>query len=172
MDTQASPYTDSGKFSWRSADVSITVLTSIFRAYLAEQSVDHLATMLRKGGVKDLLAFFPPNKRDDKALDEHFRKAGLPQVAEWWTKRQYAGLKEAVIAQLREMLEHETHADIVTAIRARQEEQPLPESELVSCIWQGLIASVEWSARQDQNEALALREITVRLVFLPAYLSF
>ena len=43
--------------------MSIAVLTIIFRAYLAEQSVDHLATMLRKGGIKDLTAFFPPNKR-------------------------------------------------------------------------------------------------------------
>ena len=100
--------------------------------------------------------------------DEHFRKAGLPQVAEWWTKRQYASLKDGIIKQLQEMLANgDSHADIVAAIKARQEEQPLPESELVSCIWQGLISSVEWSARQDQNEALALREITVRLVFLP-----
>lgn len=50
---------------------------------------------------------------------------------------------------------------IVTAIKSKLEEQPLPESDLVSCLWQGLITSVEWSARQDQNEALAIREITV-----------
>lgn len=51
---------------------------------------------------------------------------------------------------------------IVAAIKAKQEEQPLPDSELIQCIWQGLISSIEWSARQDQNEALAIREITVR----------
>ena len=127
--------------------------------------MEHLAGSLKRGGIKDLLLFFPPNKRDDKTLDEHFRKAGLAQIAEWWTKRQYASLKENIIAQLREMLEHgDSHADIVAAIRTRQEEQPLPESELVSCIWQGIISSVEWSARQDQNEALAMREISVRTV--------
>ena len=126
------------------------------------QSMEHLAGALKRGGIKDLLLFFPPNKRDDKALDEHFRKAGLPQVAEWWTKRQYASLKDGVIKQLQEMLANgDSHADIVNAIKTKQEEQPLPESELVSCIWQGLISSVEWSARQDQNEALALREINV-----------
>ena len=144
------------------------MITLIFRAYLSAQSMEHLASTLKRGGIKDLLLFFPENKRDDKTLDEHFRKAGLPQVAEWWTKRQYASLKDGIIKQLQEMLANgDSHADIVAAIKARQEEQPLPESELVSCIWQGLISSVEWSARQDQNEALALREITVRLVFLP-----
>lgn len=125
--------------------------------------MEHLAGILKRGGIKDLSLFFPPNKRDDKTLDDHFRSAGLPQIADWWTKRQYASVKEDVIKQLREMLEHEdSHADIVAAIKTRQEEQPLPESELVSCIWQGLVTSIEWSARQDQNEALALREITVR----------
>ncbi|GJE94984.1 eukaryotic translation initiation factor 5C [Phanerochaete sordida] len=142
-------------------DLAINTITLIFRAYLQEQSMDHLATALRKGGVRDLLAFFPVNRRSDKALDEHFRAAGLPQVAEWWTKRQYAALKEGVISTLKEMLENgDSHSDIVNAIKAKQEEQPLPDSELISCIWQGLVSSIEWSARQDQNEALAIREIT------------
>ncbi|KAF7793853.1 hypothetical protein EIP86_004974 [Pleurotus ostreatoroseus] len=142
-------------------DVAISVLTVIFRAYLAEQSMDHLASALRKGGVKDLLAFFPPNKRQDKVLDEHFRSEGLAQVAEWWTKRQYASLKESITKTIKEMLNNEEpHADIVAAIRSKQQEQPLPDPELISCIWQGLISSVEWSARQDQNEALAIREVT------------
>lgn len=79
----------------------------IFRAYLGEQSIDHLAATLRKGGIKDLLAFFPPNKRDDKTLEEHFRGAGMPQVADWWTKRQYAAVKENIISTLKDMLSNE-----------------------------------------------------------------
>lgn len=51
---------------------------------------------------------------------------------------------------------------IVNTIKGKQGEQALPDPELVQCIWQGLISSIEWSARQDQNEALAIREITVR----------
>ena len=144
-------------------DLSANVLTLVFRAYLSAQSMEHLAGTLKRGGIKDLLLFFPPNKRDDKTLDTHFRQAGLAQIAEWWTKRQYASLKENVVKRLKEMLNNgDSHADIVNTIKEMQEEQPLPDTELVSCIWQGLIASVEWSARQDQNEALALREITVR----------
>ncbi|EKM54281.1 uncharacterized protein PHACADRAFT_258024 [Phanerochaete carnosa HHB-10118-sp] len=142
-------------------DLAINTITLFFRAYLQEQSIDHLATALRKGGVRDLLLFFPPNRRSDKILDEHFRNAGLPQVAEWWTKRQYAALKEGVISTLKEMLGNgDEYGDIVTAIKTRQEEQPLPDAELIQCLWQGLISSIEWSARQDQNEALAIREIT------------
>ncbi|GBE81181.1 eukaryotic translation initiation factor 5C [Sparassis crispa] len=142
-------------------DLSVTVITLIFRACLAEQSIDHLAGALKRGGIRDLLAFFPPNRREDRVLEEHFRRAGLPQVADWWTKRQFASLKDGVIKALQEMLQRDLpHREIVAAIKSRQEEQPLPETELIQCIWQGLISSIEWSARQDQNEALALREIS------------
>ncbi len=94
-------------------DVAVEVVTLIFRAYLTEQSMEHLSTSLRKGGVKDLLAFFPVNKRQDKFVDEHFRKAGLPQVADWWTKKQYAALKENIIAAIKDALSNdEPHAEV------------------------------------------------------------
>ena len=51
----------------------------------------------------------------------------------------------------------------MTAIQAKQEEHPLPEAELMQCIWTGLINSVEWSARPDQHEGLAVKEVTVRM---------
>lgn len=54
---------------------------------------------------------------------------------------------------------------MTAAIKARQEEQPLPENELIQCIWQGLIASVEWSARPDQHEAMALKEVSVSVLY-------
>jgi hypothetical protein len=85
--------------------VAADVIAIIFRTYLAEQSIDHLASNLKKGGVKDLLLFFPPNKREDKILDEFFRKQGLIQVADWWTKKKYAILKEEVIKAIKEQLE-------------------------------------------------------------------
>jgi hypothetical protein len=69
--------------------------------------MDHLATTLKRGGIKDLLLFFPPNKRDGKILEDHFKKASLPQVAEWWVKKQSAVVKESIIEYLKEMRELE-----------------------------------------------------------------
>ncbi|KAI0066091.1 ARM repeat-containing protein [Artomyces pyxidatus] len=142
-------------------EISVGVLTTILRAYLSEQSMDHLAGALKRGGIKDLLAFFPPNKRETKVLDEHFRKEGLAQIAEWWTKKQNALIKEDVVKSVREMLEHEdSPSDIVTAVKATIDERPLPEAELIASLWQGLMAGVDWSARADQIENLALREVS------------
>jgi hypothetical protein len=94
-------------------DVSAGVITLVFRAYLVDQSMDHLAATLKRGGVKDLLAFFPPNKRDSKTLEDHFKVAGLNQVAEWWAKKQYAVVKESIVKDLRELGEREEPSDQV-----------------------------------------------------------
>lgn len=82
------------------------VIAIVFRTCLAEQTIDHFASTLKKGGIKDLLLFFPPNKREDKVLEEFFRKQGLGQVADWWTKKKYAILKEDVIKAIREHLQN------------------------------------------------------------------
>ncbi|TFY57122.1 hypothetical protein EVG20_g8666 [Dentipellis fragilis] len=142
-------------------DVSVSVLTMILRAYLTEQSMDHLAGALKRAGIKDLLAFFPPNRRDDKILDEHFRKEGLPQIAEWWTKKQNALIRDEIVKSVHDMLDREDAPDdIISSVKSIVEEKPLPESELITCLWQGLMSSVDWSARADQIEGLALREVT------------
>jgi hypothetical protein len=83
------------------------MLAMIFKAFLAEQGMDHLSGALRKGGVRDLFLFFPAHKRENKIVDDHFRKHGLPQVAEWWVKKQYAVAKETVVGSLKEMRERE-----------------------------------------------------------------
>lgn len=96
-------------------DVSVGVITLVFRAYLIDQSMDHLSATLKRGGVKDLLAFFPPNKRDGKTLEDHFRKEGLTPVAEWWAKKQYAVVKEGIVKDLRDLNEGEESPEQVSA---------------------------------------------------------
>jgi len=124
--------------------------------------MDHLAGALKKGGIKNLLSFFPPNRRSDSVLDAHFRGAGLSQVADWWTRKQNAVIKEDIAKAIKESFEHEDQPlDTVAAVRAVVEERPLPESDVVVSLWQGLMAQVDWSAaRPDQIEGLALREVT------------
>ncbi|KAF8678174.1 eIF4-gamma/eIF5/eIF2-epsilon [Rhizoctonia solani] len=138
---------------------ALSIVTSVFRVILAEQTMDHLSSLLKKGGIKDLLLFFPVPKRTADALLTHFKEANLPQISDWYTKKQTSALKTQLIAQLKEMCENEEPPEaIITAIKEHQ--AALPETELVQVIWQGLMASVDWSARADQIEGLALREVT------------
>jgi hypothetical protein len=75
--------------------------------------MDHLAAALKRGSIKDLLLFFPPNRREGKLLDEFFRKEGLPQVAEWYTKKQYALAKESIITELKDLCGHQESDETV-----------------------------------------------------------
>ena len=69
--------------------------------------MDHVAAALKKGGIKNLPTFFPPNRRSDVVIDAHFRGAGLPQVADWWTRKQNAVIKEDIVKAVKESLERE-----------------------------------------------------------------
>ncbi|KAM6502290.1 hypothetical protein JOM56_002267 [Amanita muscaria] len=141
-------------------DLAINLLTLIIRAYLNDQTMEHLSATLKRGGVKDLLAFFPPNKREGKYLEEHFKKENLLSVSEWWAKKQYAVVKDDLVKELKDLCEKgESTETIVGAIKSRQEETTIPETELVHCIWHGLMSLIDWSARADQIEGLALREV-------------
>ena len=92
------------------SDLSVNVLTLILRGYLAETSMDHLAATLKKGGIKDLQSFFPANRRSDAVLDAHFRGAGLPQIADWWTRKQNALIKEDISKAVKDAIEREDQA--------------------------------------------------------------
>lgn len=153
-------------------DVSINVFTLVVRAYLTEQSMDHLSLTLKKGGVKDLLLFFPTNRRETRYLEEHFRKEGVPQIADWWAKKQYAIVKDSIVKELHDLRERdESNEAIITAIKSQQEANPIPDTELILCIWQGLMSSVDWNARPDQIEGLAVREVGKFAPIIEAFCS-
>jgi hypothetical protein len=100
------------------SDVSLSIITVIFRTYLLDQSMDHLASTLKKGGIKDLLTFFPPQKQDAKALEAHFKAEGLTPVADWFTKKQFAVIKEGLVNGLKQRCEQEDSvADVAVQSR-------------------------------------------------------
>lgn len=141
-------------------DVSINVITLVFRAFLVDQSMEHLSAALKRGGIKDVMEFFPANKRTSKHLQEHFKSHNLPQVGEWYAKKQSGILKVTLVKDLQEWIEHdETPEHIVSTIKTKQADQPIPDVELVQCIWQGLMDSIDWNARPDQLDSLILREV-------------
>jgi hypothetical protein len=95
---------------------ALTILTHIFRAYLGDQSMDHLSSALKRGGVKDLIDFFPPNRRNITNLDAYFKEKGLPVVAEWYARRLFAAVKEVVVNGLRDLSEKEEGVDAVCVL--------------------------------------------------------
>ena len=60
-----------------------------------------------------MLAFFPANKQEGKYLEEHFKKAELTVIAEWYAKKQYAMGKDAIVKEVQAMVEREESPDQV-----------------------------------------------------------
>jgi hypothetical protein len=166
-----------------SLDVSIAMISLVFRAFLSEQTIDQLASSLKKGGIKDIASFFPPNKRDPRTVEVAFKAQNLPQISEWYIKRQHASAKESLILTLKEMrgndenpeevssflaykiftlTRHVSPTKMATFVKQAQSEIPLPDIDLIQTIWQGFVSSVDWNAaRPDQVEGLAVKELTV-----------
>ncbi|KIO30712.1 hypothetical protein M407DRAFT_147612 [Tulasnella calospora MUT 4182] len=142
-------------------DTALNIVTVVFRTILSQDpSMEAFSGHLKKGGIKDILLFFPPTKHDVKHLESHFKAAGLPQVVDFYIKRQYAIIKETITKHLKEMVEATESADsMIEYIKESQTENLLPETELVHCIWAALVASVDWSiARPDQVDAMVMKE--------------
>lgn len=99
---------------YRMPDTSLNIVTVVFRTILSQDpSMEAFSGHLKKGGIKDILLFFPPTKHDIKHLENHFKAAGLPQVVDFYIKRQYAIIKDTMTKHLKEMVEAAESADSV-----------------------------------------------------------
>jgi hypothetical protein len=62
--------------------------------------------------------------------------------------------------------DHPSSQQIIEHIKAQQAEKPVPEAELVEWIWQGIMKTVDWTARTDQLDAAVVAHVTVSQLFL------
>lgn len=92
---------------------SLTFLTTFFKSYLSTESLDHLATSLRKGGLSDLEAYFPPPRNTAIELSNHFKSIGLGGVVEFYTKQKSGQAKEDMAYRMKEFMADDADMDEV-----------------------------------------------------------
>jgi hypothetical protein len=140
--------------------LSISILTLIFRAYLTEQPIDHLSASLKRGGVKEMLDFFPVNKRTLTELEAWFKKENLTEISEWYKKKRMARIRESIISGLKDLAEKDEGADsMISFLKEIQSDSSVAEADMVGFIWTGLMSTIDWGNRPDQIEGLALKEV-------------
>ncbi|PVG01282.1 ARM repeat-containing protein [Serendipita vermifera] len=140
--------------------LSISIVTLIFRAYLTDQPIDHLSATLKRGGVKEMLDFFPVNKRTPTELEAWFKKENLTEVSEWYKKKRMVRVRESIITGLKDLAEKEEGTDaMVSFLKEVQSESSVAEVDMVGFIWTGLMSTIDWGNRADQIEGLALKEV-------------
>ena len=80
----------------------------------------HLSVALRKGGIHDLIEFFPTNRRSFAELQAHFKKSNLEGVTELYQKQRSTEVSRETLSHLKEMVGGQESNEEVCSKRALQ----------------------------------------------------
>ncbi|CAI0589900.1 unnamed protein product [Linum tenue] len=142
--------------------IVLAFITDFFKEYLLDNSLDDLISILKRAKMEDnLLEFFPSSKRTAEAFSEHFTKEGLLQLVEYNEKKIFEEkLKEMKSALTTLIAEEADQSEVLDVVKQRVADAKLPEIEVVRILWDVLMDAVQWSGKnQQQNANAALRQV-------------
>ncbi|KAI4368258.1 hypothetical protein MLD38_016834 [Melastoma candidum] len=140
----------------------LSFITDFFKVYLVDNSLDDLISILKRGKVEDdLLIFFPSAKRSADGFSEHFTKEGLLSLVEYNEKKIFeVKLKEMKAALTTQITEETDVSEVIENVKQRVKDAKLPDVEVVRMLWDVIMDAVQWSGKnQQQNANAALRQV-------------
>ncbi|KAL7109624.1 hypothetical protein ACP275_06G185700 [Erythranthe tilingii] len=140
----------------------LSFITDFFKEYLVDNSLDDLISILKRGKIEDnLLDFFPSAKRTPEVVSEHFTKEGLLILVEYNEKKLFdVKLKEMKSALTTQLAEEVDISDIIETVKQHVKDAKFPDIEVVRILWDVMMDAVQWSAKnQQQNANSALRQV-------------
>ncbi|CAL0299975.1 unnamed protein product [Lupinus luteus] len=152
----------------------LSFVTEFFKEYLIDNSLDDLISILKRGKVEDnLLNFLPPAKRSNEFFSEHFTNEGLPTLVEYNEKKMFeVKLKEMKSALTTQITEEADIADVIETVKQQVRDSKLPDIEVVRVLWDVLMDAVQWSGKnQQQNANSALRQVKTWAELLNTFCS-
>ncbi|KAM0940879.1 putative W2 domain, MIF4G-like domain superfamily protein [Dioscorea sansibarensis] len=150
----------------------LSFITDFFKEYLKENSVDDLMALLKRGKMEDnLLDFLPTAKRSAEAFSEHFTREGLTVLVEYNEKKIFeVKLKEMKSALTTQIAEEADISEVIETVKQRVKDANLPDIEIVRILWDVLMDAVQWSGKnQQQNANAALRQVKTWAQLLNAF---
>ncbi|GMP21789.1 hypothetical protein CsSME_00000071 [Camellia sinensis var. sinensis] len=142
--------------------IVLSFITDFFKEYLIDNSLDDLISFLKRGKMEDnLLDFFPSSKRSVEAFSEHFTKAGLVPLVEYHEKKIFeVKLKEMKSALTTQIAEETDISEVIETVKQHVKDAKLPDIEVVRILWDVIMDAVQWSGKnQQQNANAALRQV-------------
>ncbi|KAF9670404.1 hypothetical protein SADUNF_Sadunf13G0064700 [Salix dunnii] len=145
-----------------SKGIVLSFITDFFKVYLVDNSLNDLISILKRGKMEEnLLEFFPPAKRSAEGFSEHFTKEGLIPLVEYNEKKifevKYKEMKSALTTQIAEEADI---TEVIDTVKQRVKDAKLPDIEIVRILWDVLMDAVQWSGKnQQQNANSALRQV-------------
>ncbi|GAY62293.1 hypothetical protein CUMW_216660 [Citrus unshiu] len=145
----------------------LSFITDFFKEYLVDNSLDDLIAILKRGKMEDnLLDFFPSSKRSAEGFSEHFTKEGLIPLVEYNEKKIFeVKLKDMKSTLTTQIAEETEMSEVIESVKQRVKDAKLPDIEVVRILWDILMDAVQWSGKnQQQNANAALRQVSTKSV--------
>ncbi|KAK2974266.1 hypothetical protein RJ640_016752 [Escallonia rubra] len=142
--------------------IVLSFITDFFKEYLIDNSLDDLIAILKRGKMEEnLLDFFPSAKRSAEAFSEHFTKAGIVPLVEYFEKKIFeVKLKEMKTALTTQIAEETDISEVIETVKQHVKDAKLPDVEVVRILWDVMMDAVQWSGKnQQQNANAALRQV-------------
>jgi hypothetical protein len=150
----------------------LSFITDFFKEYLVDNSLDDLISILKRGKMENnILDFFPSAKQTPEALSEHFTKEGLKLLVEYNEKKMFeVKLKEMKSAITSQIEENADVAEVIETVKQHVRDAKFPDIEVVRILWDVLMDAVQWSGKnQQQNANSALRQVKAWAELLNAF---
>ncbi|XP_031401368.1 protein krasavietz-like [Punica granatum] len=150
----------------------LSFMTDFFKEYLVDNNLDDLISILKRGKVEDnLLDFFPPTKRSAEIVSEHFSKEGLTMLVEYNEKKIFeVKLKEMKSSLTTQIAEEVDVDEVIETLKQQVRDAKFPDIEVVRMLWDVIMDAVQWSGKnQQQNANAALRQVKTWAKLLHAF---
>lgn len=149
---------------------SLHFVTTYARAYLQLEALEHFALALRKGGVADILEFFPANRRTIGDLTTHFKKAGLPNVADFYQQKRSASVANETLSHLKDMINgDDSQEEILTFLKEQNKTGAMADTDFITLIWSGIASQLDTDAEPNALADAAVKQIKVDHAMLEAF---
>ncbi|KAL8557828.1 hypothetical protein ACS0TY_005066 [Phlomoides rotata] len=142
----------------------LSFITDFFKDYLVDNCLDDLISILKRAKMEEnLLDFFPSAKRTPEAVSEHFTKEGLVQLVQYNEKKIFeVRLKEMKTAITTQMTGEADVAEVIETVKQHVKDAIFPDIEVVRILWDIMMDAVQWSGKnQQQNANSALRQVWI-----------
>ncbi|PKA66138.1 Eukaryotic translation initiation factor 5 [Apostasia shenzhenica] len=150
----------------------LSFITDFFKEYLKDCSIDDLIALLKRGKMEDnLLDYFPTAKRSAEGFSDHFTKEGLVSLVEYNQKKIFDVKLKEMKAALKTQIEEETDiSEVIENVKLQVKDAIIPDVEVVRMLWDVLMDAVQWSGKnQQQNANAALRQVKTWAELLNAF---
>ncbi|XP_020081015.1 basic leucine zipper and W2 domain-containing protein 2-like isoform X1 [Ananas comosus] len=150
----------------------LSFVTYFFKEYLKDNTFDDLISLLKRGKMEDnLLEFFPAVKRSSETFSEHFSKEGLTALVEYNDKKMFeVKLKEVKSALTTEIVEETDVSEVIEAVKQQVKDAKFPDVDVVRMLWDVLMDAVQWSGKnQQQNANAVVRQVKTWAKLLNAF---